>query len=1011
MMCAAALFAALLVIFSSATRDAATGGEVAASAAVESFTLSISELMSSNKTAVPDDTGTFGDWIEFTNTGTNPLNLNGIGLSDDPTQIKYIFPDVSLEPGAALIVWASGTYAGDPGAPLHAPFKLSASGESVCLFDARGALRERVDFPALNPDTSYAKAYSDGLGGYMPDDPFAAADKYTPGYPNTDEGYKAFRQSDALETSAVRLNEIMPLNRGTIFDEDGDASDWIELINTGTSTAHLEGYALSDDESKPMKWRFPKGASIKPGGVLLVFASGKNRANVDSWLHTGFKLDGTRETILLSNARGQLIDRVTVEGLNKDESWMRPVGMTIWQAAAQTSPNQTNDAAGVAAADVARRFANESGLIISEVVTYSSGMLTPYGMTSYDWVEILNAGSSAVNLLGYGLSDKPGRPRLWQFPNTVIEPGEYKLVFLSGLEQAPKGSSALHAQFRLSALGGQITLSDPSGKLLDMLPVPAIEPDTSFGRSLAMNAPLYFDTPTPGAANAPGVPGYAAAPIADTPGGGFHGAISVSLTAAKDAIIRYTLDGSDPSETSAVYTQPIAIGETTVLRARAYQEGLRESKIVTNTYLIGLYHQLPVISIVTDPDNLWNPLNGIYAGDYTQSSKTKVAYDDLPYWQKNTVAGSFEFFETDGTRVSSESIELGLHGQFSLDIPQKSFRITAKARYGSTELAYQFFPDRPYDTYQSLVLRNGGNDGKYTRIVDGLQSRMVDWTDTNLYHMPWRPAVVYLNGQYWGHYNIRERVNAHSLARYEGWDDPDNVDLIKGDNSVLSGSFTNYSQLLQYVKGHDLNDPEALATVLGWIDVDNYFDYMIFEMYFGNTDTGNIKFYRLREPGEKWKWVLFDLDWGMYESSNDGCKIWLDPAGTGENNFDNTLILKLLEVPSMRDKFLARYGQLFQETFKPERMIELAREMAGEIDQEMSLHFNRWAWENTQRLDIEAPASPEGAYAYWKQRLSRLENVINKRGNLTWGHVQNWFKLSDEQMRSYFGDRPPLPSE
>ena len=358
-------------------------------------------------------------------------------------------------------------------------------------------------------------------------------------------------------------------------------------------------------------------------------------------------------------------------------------------------------------------------------------------------------------------------------------------------------------------------------------------------------------------------------------------------------------------------------------------------------------------------------------------------------------------------------VELGLHGQFSLDIPQKSFRVTAKARYGSSSLDYAFFEDRPYDSYQSLVIRNGGNDGKYTRFVDGFQSRIVDWVeDTTVYHMPWRPVIVYLNGEYWGHYNIRERVNVHALARHEGWDDPDNIDLIKGNDNVLNGSFDNYRELLTYVKAHDLNDPEALKTVLDWIDVDNYFDYMIFEMYFGNTDTGNIKFYRRRAPGEKWKWVLFDLDWGMCESEkNDGCKIWLDPAGSGSMDFDNTLIRALLKVPEMQDKFLRRYGQLFQDVFVKEQMLALSRSMATEIELEMPLHFNRWAWDNTLTLDIDAPANPEGAYTYWKGRLARLENVINKRSHYEWGHIQNWFALSDAQMVAYFGARPMLASE
>lgn len=997
MMIAAGVFVALITIMSLIPRERQT----VTTFAYEEYTLVINEGMSSNKTAVADDNGAFSDWIEILNTGRSPVRLLDCGLSDDNSQVKFQFPDIELAPGAAIVVWLDDSLS--VAGSLHAPFKMSAAGETIYLFDPSGVYIDIVVFPTLERDMSYSRVPLNGADGVS--EPFVVTSRITPGYPNTADGYALFRSGSTPKTSALLLNEIMPRNRSVYFDEDGDASDWIELINTGSSDIMIGGFGLTDNETRPLKWTFPEGTVVKANSTLIVFASGKNRDG--GVLHTSFKIDGDKETIALSDNYGRLLDMITVEDVPKDMSFARQEGIDIWRVDLQPTPNHTNNTVGVVATDADARRGEP--LIITEVVTYSSGMATPYGTTSYDWVEILNTSNESINLLGYGLSDKPGRPRLWQFPDVSIEPGEYLLVFLSGLTEPPKGSSAIHAPFRLSAVGGEITISDETGRIIDRLAIPNIEADMSYGRSLALGSPMYYDKPTPGAPNGPGVVGYATAPLPDKQGGSFKSAITVSFAAPAGTIVRYTLDGSDPTDASELYTEPINIKTTTVLRARSFRDGLRSSEIVTNTYLIGLYHELPVISLVTDPDNLWNPVSGIYAGDYTQSAKTKVAYNDLPYWQKNLVAGHFEFFESDGTRVESAGVELGLHGNFSLDIPQKSFRVTAKARYGATELKYSFFPDREWETYQSLVIRNGGNDGKYTRIVDGLQSRIVDLSDTTVYHQPTRAVVVYLNGRYWGHYNIRERVNTHSLARYEGWDDPDNIDLIKADNNVLSGTFSNYSQLMEFVKTHDLNDVDALKTVLDWIDVDNYFDYMIFEMYFGNTDTGNIKFYRYRAAGEKWRWVLFDLDWGLFNSANDGCQIWLDPKGSGTMNYNNTIIRKLLEVPQMRDKFLRRYGQLFQNVFVPETMIEMARQMADEIDLEMQLHFDRWAYENTPKLDIEAPSNPQGAYAYWRQRLTRLENVILKRNNLVWGHVQNWFALSDAQMIGYFGERPPLP--
>ncbi|GHU74486.1 hypothetical protein AGMMS49992_16070 [Clostridia bacterium] len=963
------------------------------------FPIVINELMSSNGSAVLDDNGEFSDWIELRNIGTSPVSLKGMGLSDRADSVKYVLPDVMIDPDGYIVIYASGTGSTDPSKPLHTSFRLSSRGETVCLFDAAGVLKDSTAFPPLVKNDSYARSDAGE---------FTSTSQPTPGYPNTTAGYEAYRAESTVEFGAIKLNEISPRNRSAIVDEDGDASDWIELINERSYPISLEGYALSDDESRLSKWVFPKGVTIPANGTLLVFASGKNRAG--SELHTNFRIDGTREAILLTNPRGQLIDHTVVEGIPKDASWARLPGLSLWEITNQATPGQPNTRQGEEAADAVRLAKSDSGLLINEASAYAQDMRTPDGVTSFDWVEILNTNDYEVSLKGYGLSDSPGKPRKWQFPDVTIKPGQYLLVYLIGNAAAPNGSAALHAPLKLSSLGEAVTISDPTGHVLDRLVLPALAGNTSYGRG-ADGSLAYFDIPTPGAKNGQGFLGYAAKPVVDTPGGMYPSPIRVTIRMTEGSVIRYTTDGSDPTLDSPVYNAPLPIDHTIVLRTRTFQDGLRPSAVVTNTYFISVYHMLPMVSVVADPQLLWNDVNGIYAGDYTTSAMTEIPYTDMAYWKKERVLGHFEFIDETGKRQVSESIELMLNGQFSVDMPQKSFRISAKPRYGSEALAYPFFNDRPFTQYNALILRNGGQDGNYTRIVDGFQSRIMDWSDTTVYHMPWRPVVVYLNGEYWGQYNLRERINTQALAQYEGWDDPDDIDLLKGSGTVISGTVDNFRATRNYIRDRDLNDPAVLERVLDMIDVENIFDFYIFEIYFGNTDAGNIKFYRRNEPGEKWRWIVYDLDWGMFDSARDGCAIWLDPKGAGSLDYDNVIIRKLLSVPYLKEQFLKRYGELFQTVFVPERMIALARSMAAEIEPEMSMHFNRWAGENSWALGIEAPKSPEGAYAYWQSRLSRLENVINKRNNLAWGHVQNWFKLSDAQMLEYFGPRPPLPPQ
>ncbi len=977
----------------------------------ENLSIRISEVMTSNKRAYPDDTGAYPDWIEIENTSTEAVSLAGVGLSDREDRILFLFPDMELAAGGRIVVYCDDTNAAQAGKPLHARFKLSSLGETVYLFDRNSLVLDSVVVPALNSDTSYALTAS----GWI------ITEQSTPGYPNTQEGYDAMHSVALVSANGLVLNELCASNRTTLQDEDGEFSDWIELYNGGTLPIKLSSYALSDDETEPIKWRFPQDAVIHPGEYYVVFASGKNRTGGDGkYPHTNFKLAAEGETVILSDILAQTIDRVTYDNLGKDVSWGRVVGLDhTWQVYNQPTPGMANDRSGEIEMDKRMQARNTSGIYISEVMSSSTGVETPFGVTSYDWIELVNRGREAVNIMGWGLSDSVNRPRKWQFPDVTLQPGQYLLVFASGLTSSPTGSGALHADFRLSALGETVVLSDERGNILDKLVVPKLDTNNTYGRNFDRGGLFYYDTPTPGEANtAQGFAGYSVKPAMDIKGGLYTRPVSVTLSAPAGVRIRYTLDGSPPTEeVGEDYIGPIELSRATTLRARGFQEGLKPSEIVTETYLINRLHTLPVIAITADPVDLWDPDTGIYAdGDPAVTGET---YAGVPF--KNTTyravkkdtelrerEANFELFIPGEGQILNQGIALQLNGQYSLDDPQKSLRVTAKAKYGVSTFKYAFFDSRPYTEYQSLVLRNGGNQGPYSRIADSLMSRIVDLTDSSILHMATTPCIVYLNGEYWGQYYIRERINKHSIARFEGWSDPEAVDFIKGEDAVLNGTFSNYKQLLTYVKAHDLNDPAALETVLKWIDVDNYFDFMIFEMYFGNTDTGNIKFYRQRTTGSaQWKWVLFDLDWGLYNRERNGCYIWLDPEGSGSRNFDNTIIRKLLEVPAMRNKFLKRYGELFQILADTNRVIALIDEMVAEIEPEMGLHYNRWASEVRSTYAFDPPKNGDGAFNYWKNvRIPILKNVVNTCPYYVWGHVQDWFKLTDEQMTAYFGPRP-----
>jgi hypothetical protein len=253
------------------------------------------------------------------------------------------------------------------------------------------------------------------------------------------------------------------------------------------------------------------------------------------------------------------------------------------------------------------------------------------------------------------------------------------------------------------------------------------------------------------------------------------------------------------------------------------------------------------------------------------------------------------------------------------------------------------------------------------------------------------------------------------IAQHEGWDDADALNLLQSDGTARTqvkwGSNAEWKKLMEYLNAHDLREPEAMRYVEERIDIDNMFDYFILEMFVGNTDPGNIRFYKRHGEGNKWRWVWFDLDWGLFDSKNGGPAYVLSPKGMGGQHINNLYIRKVLENPDMRDKFLRRLGELFQTVLTTENITAHFDAMIAEIEPELRMHFERWATEMHPKMSSDVPKNPAGAYNYWMIRVSRAYNVIGKRPHIFWGMVQDHFGLTDAQMLDYLGPRPTLPAE
>ncbi len=939
--------------------------------------ISFSEVMTANASAVADDWGVYSDWFEIVNDSERAVDLTGwMVLRGSDKLDMYTFGQQSIGPGEYLVVFASGRSQNNPGYVCHAPFSLAAAGDTLTLLDASGRVLDVIETPSLNRNQVYA----------FTENGWAVSGEYTPGLPNTHASYVSFAAEEGdSDAGSVTISEVMIRNRSTIADDRGAYSDYIELHNASARGVNLKGYMLSDDDAAPDKFVFPD-VTLPANGYLIVFASGvEQRAGQ---LHAPFRL-GKDESVYLSNPNGRVLSSATPLTDGADQAWS--LTRNGWSSLYPPTPGYANDENGLAVIDQNVTSVNGSNLYISELMATTND--TSLSKEGYDWIEIYNAAGGTLDLSGWGLSDSSSRPRKWQFPSGAsIGAGEYMIVFCSGKDT--KSGSSYHTNFALGADGGySVTLCDPSGRIVDRMAVNRQYSNISYGRAYGVSGLRYFLEPTPGAANNTyGYSGRAQEAEYSVPGGLFDEGetVTVTLSAPQGSSIYYTTDCSDPDNTSTPYTGPITLNSNTILRTRVYSASEIPSLVATQSYFFGVKHTMRVVSLVTDPTNLWDYNTGIYV-------MGPNAWPESPYGANNQGANfwmdwekdaNVEVFTSDGETMISQGCGLKLQGQYSRQEDQKAFKLIARSAYGDD--------------------RATGDGARYTRVRDILQTSLAE--DTDVMYQAAEMCVVYLNGEYWGHYNMRERINKYSIAQWEGWtSDPEDIDIIKGNNNVMQGSNATFEALLNWIKKEggatarskketltQADYDEILEHIASVVDVDNYLDYVIIQIFTGNTDLLNVKRYRSANEDGLWRWILFDTDWGFYTYDTNSMRRWLDPAGAGSGKkTDNTLFVELMKNPAIQDKFLRRYNELFVSTFNPNSVFGRMGALYAELEPEIDRHLARW---NKTRQEYDA-------------QWTKMRKGILQRYDLMTGYIKETFNFTDAQMEDYFGDMLRLIEE
>ena len=793
-----------------------------------------------------------------------------------------------------------------------------------------------------------------------------------------------------VKAQGLKLNEIMSSNTFVVYDEDGDTPDWLEIVNYGDSQIDLSDYYLSEGKKNLLKWQLPE-FQLQPEEFLLVYASGKDRLQTPLHWYTIIDINHSWKYLVptsepssswISFSYSEAGWQTGPSGIgfgDGDDNTVIPSGkisvfmrkkFTIAQLDELKSlwfhmDYDDGFVAYINGTEICRAGMGSTGSTVAYNQMASSHEANIYqgdapdAFNISDFIHLLNDNENVlaiqVHNTGSNSSDLTAIPFLSVGYVDQIEIKAPVSHYLQMPDLYP------HSNFKLSSSGETLSLTFKDGNVVDSISYGIIPANYSIGRELNNTENWgYFATPTPGFINN--------TPIAiDIVRSEIQFSITemflktssqLSFTGAiAGEEIRYTLNGNEPTENSIFFRGPIELTKNTVVRARVFKAGAIPGKITSRTYLFDTPPTLPVISISTDSMNLWDNESGIYVlGDsYTNENP----YYGANFWEDWEKPASIEMTGIDGERVFSLNCGIKIFGAWSRARPQKSLAVFFRNEYGDPVLEdVQLFHSKPITTFKSLVLRNSGNDYSYTRFRDGMMTDLVKDLDTDI--AAFEPVILYLNGQYWGHINLREKINEDYLESNHDVD-VDMVDLLEYNASVLEGSNAEYLELLDFMSNNSLAGDANYEIVASQMDISNFIDYQLSEIYFNNRDWpgNNMKYWKPQFENGKWRWIMFDTDFGfgIYNGNDytlNTIQFALQTNGPDWPNppWSTFLFRKLVENKKFQNRFINRFADMLNTTFVGSSVVNHIDSMAAIIQPEIQRNYNKWSspgmigWQN-----------------------------------------------------------------
>ncbi len=612
---------------------------------------------------------------------------------------------------------------------------------------------------------------------------------------------------------------------------------------------------------------------------------------------------------------------------------------------------------------------------------------------AWDWVELYNNGDETVDLSGWGFTDSKKDLYKFTFPEGAkLKAGKYLTIWCTGEQNKSAGKeSTFYADFKITAAGETLRLTDRAEQEIQKLKLPEQYGCVSYGLPSGGGDYGFFENPTRGKKNdSKAYPRRAAEPEIVTEAGFYAGSVTVEVRGEDGAELRYTTDGETPTGKSKVFPAGgLKVTKTMPLRVKAFREDAVSSAAAGATFFINDEPQTAIVSLISDDKYLFSKKTGML---------TKGTGSIPNYAKGYEYPVHIEYFSRDGKREISQTGTMTCSGHSARINSQKSIALYARKAWGADRFEFNPFPTRDYGSYKCLLLRAANSDYSATRLRDIVASSLAE--GQGILYQDHEVIQVYINGRYWGHYNLREKINKYFVAAYEGVTDEkaiDSIDILARtgtDEFLQNGDNKDWLELCDFCKKKDLNVPENMAWVEERLDIDNMFTHAAFEIILGNVDFTNVRVYRV--PGGKWRYLLFDVEACWRNLDPTPIEYYIKSLNAKIQGFRHEPLNAMFKVPEMKARFLKRVSELLATVFRWDNVEKHFDDVIAELKPILPRHIERW-----KNMKLEN----------WKKNIHATKYYARVRPKKIPEMLKKAMKLTNAEMEEYFGETLKLLEE